>query len=124
VVKQLRGKPLTKRDRPLALLALRRVWPAADLRLPHAERGAVRVGERDVPPAQAENLAAAQAGRDDRQKDDARLLAPGPLLSLRLVDELSKRPFSRKRIPSRASSGRQRRSVDSLRRNRSRISEL
>jgi hypothetical protein len=63
-------------------------------RLAGAERGACRIGERHVAPPEPENLATAKAGRDDGQEHDARLLAPSPLVLLRLVDELDDRPKS------------------------------
>lgn len=49
--------------------------------------GAGRIGEGNVPPAQTEDLPTPEAGRDDREKDDARLPAPGLLLALHLAED-------------------------------------
>src|SRR5688572_12104797 len=47
-----------------------------------------------MPPAKPEDLAAAESGGDHGEEHNARLLAPGPLLSLRLVDELGERSLN------------------------------
>jgi hypothetical protein len=63
-------------DRALRRLGLRGFDPLSGERLLDPDPRFRRVGERDRPPPQAEDIAAADAGVDEQEKDDAGLLAP------------------------------------------------
>jgi hypothetical protein len=93
MLEQLVGEPGPKRDRPHRPLRFRRLLLAIDDRFPDFQAGAFRVGEEDVLPAEAEDLAATKARVQHGQEDDTCLLEPGPLDAVRLVRELCERAF-------------------------------
>ena len=92
VLEQLAGQA-PESDRAFRLLGLRRVWLVAHPRLTDAHRGAGGIGEGNVPPPQAENLAAAQAGTKDGEEHDSGLLDPGTVLPALRLGELLKGPL-------------------------------
>ena len=77
------------RERPLPGLRLRRVGPTAHDRLAKAQERPARVDQVHVAPAKPEDLAPPEPGADDGEEDRSRLLAPAPLLPLRLLDQLT-----------------------------------
>lgn len=83
---ELVREPVAERKPPHRPLRFRCVLLPPDERLTDAQKRAGGVGEADVVPTQAADLARLQTGGDDAQEDDARLLPPRPLFDERPLD--------------------------------------